>query len=422
MSRSKAIAVAPSRSLLRQKSFSRFAAARMLMAFAMQMQGVAIGWHVYLLTNSALSLGLIGLAQFLPTVLLVLVTGHAADRFDRRRVATVSLLCQAAASLALYVAAAGPLTGVAPIYVLVALLGGARAFSAPALSALLPNIVASGDFPRAVAFSSAANELAMLAGPAAGGFLLVSNVGIPLGLAAAFHLLAAVLVTGIAIPRVESEKRESEPPRRLFGGFAYVRSNPLLLGAISLDLFAVLLGGVTALLPIFARDILLVGPVGFGVLRSGPAIGALAVGFLLTQVPLRRRVGATMLWCVAGYGAATMIFALSTSFWLSVVAMVALGGFDMVSMVVRQTMVQVVTPDAMRGRVSAISFLFIGASNQLGDFESGLAATFLGAIGAALLGGIGTILVVCLWAWLFPQLRRADHLAHEPSPSEPALH
>jgi MFS family permease len=403
--------------LLRQKNFARFVLARMLMAFAMQMQSVAIGWHVYVLTDSALSLGLVGLFQFLPMVLLVLVTGHAADRFDRRRVASLSLLSQALASLALLAAAADPLTGVWPIYILVAVLGAARAFSAPALSALLPNIVTSAEFPRAVAFSSSANQFSMLAGPAVGGILLASGAGLPLGLSAGFCFIAAVLSARMTAAPDMTEAAEGADQDRLFGGFAYLRSNPLLLGVISLDLFAVLLGSVTALLPIFARDILLVGPAGFGLLRSGPAIGALAVGLVLAHVPLRHRIGVKMLWCVAGYGAATLLFAVSTSFLLSAFAMIALGGFDMVGMVIRQTMVQVATPNTMRGRVSAINFLFIGASNQLGDFKAGVSAAFLGAVGAAALGGLGALLVVGLWAWLFPQLRRADALGAECEPS-----
>jgi MFS family permease len=403
--------------LLRQKNFSRFVLARMLMAFAMQMQSVAIGWHVYALTDSALSLGLVGLFQFLPMVLLVLVTGHAADRFDRRRVAAWSLLCQALASLALLVAAADLRAGVWPIYILVVVLGAARAFSAPALSALLPNIVTSAEFPRAVAFSSSANQFAMLAGPAAGGILLASGVGLPLGLSAVFCFIAAILSVRLTAASGMIEAVGGTDQNRLFGGFAYLRSNPLLLGAISLDLFAVLLGSVTALLPIFARDILFVGPAGFGLLRSGPAIGALAVGLVLAHVPLRRRIGAKMLWCIAGYGAATFLFSVSTSFLLSVFAMIALGAFDMVGMVIRQTLVQVATPNTMRGRVSAVNFLFIGASNQLGDFKAGVSAAFLGAVEAAALGGLGAILVVGLWTWLFPQLRRADTLGSEYEPS-----
>jgi MFS family permease len=389
-------------------------AARICMAFAMQMQNVAIGWHVYAVTGSALSLGLVGLFQFLPTILLVLLTGHAADRFDRRRIVYLSLLVQAMASVGLFAFAMDPNAGVWPIYALVTLLGAARAFSAPALSALLPNIVAPQLFPRAVALVSTMNELAMSIGPAAGGLLLMWSGSAPFAIAAALILVAAGLILGIRAPRVAISGAATPDMRRLLGGFIYLRRNRFLLAAISLDLFAVLLGSVTALLPIYARDILLVGPAGYGLLRAGPAVGSLVVGALLAHRPLRRHVGAIMLWCVAGYGVATIVFAFSTSFYLSIAAMVALGGFDMVSVVLRHTMVQIATPDEMRGRVSAINFVFIGASNQLGDFESGVAAALLGAVGAAILGGVGTIAIVGLWAWLFPELRRADQVRPKP--------
>lgn len=397
-------------SLLRNGNVARFGSVRLASGLAMQMQSVAIGWHVYAMTGSALGLGLVGLCQFLPSILLVLVTGHAADRFDRRKIVILSLLVQVLASIALLALAASPDAEVWPIYALVALLGAARAFSMPAFAALLPNIVDPVLFPRAVALSSMMNELAMLVGPASGGLLLLWNGSLPYATSATLSLVSVALLAGITMPRVAKTQAATADVGKLLGGVLYLRSNRFLLGAISLDLFAVLLGGVTALLPIFARDILFVGPAGYGLLRAGPAIGALVVGALLAQRPPHRHAGAIMLWCVAGYGAATLVFALSTSFSLSLAAMVALGGFDIVSVVVRQTMVQIGTPDAMRGRVSAINSVFIGASNQLGDFESGVAAAFLGAVGAALLGGTGTILVVLVWAWAFPELRRADAL------------
>jgi MFS family permease len=410
LGRDQAAEAAARASLLRDGNVARFGIVRLASGLAAQMQSVAIGWHIYMVTGSALGLGLVGLCQFLPSILLVLVTGHAADRFDRRKIVIVSLLVQATASIALFAVATAPDAQVWPIYVLVTVLGAARAFSMPAFAALLPNIVDAKLFPRAVAFSSIMNELAMLAGPAAGGLLLLWSGASPFATSAALSLVAVALVAGIRVPPASKTKAGSADVDRLLGGFSYLRSNRFLLGAISLDLFAVLLGGVTALLPIFARDILLVGPAGYGLLRAGPAIGAIIVGASLAHRPLRRHVGAIMLWCVVGYGAATILFALSSSFALSCGAMVALGGFDMVSVVLRQTMVQVATPDEMRGRVSAINSVFIGASNQLGDFESGVAAAFLGAVGAALLGGVGTIAVVLLWAYLFPELRRADKL------------
>ncbi len=396
--------------MLRQKNIQLFVAARMAMTFSMQMQHVAIGWYVYVLTNSPLSLGFVGLAEFLPAILFILATGHAADRFDRRLVVIASLAAQALVSIALLPAIFNASPKAWPIYAIVFALGVARAFTQPALAALLPNVVALEDFPRAVSISASSLQIAMIAGPALGGLLLARNGVAVFCLAAALNAVAAVLMTRVKARPTLAATEEAVSQKGLLAGFSYLRANRLVLGAISLDLFAVLLGGVTALLPIFARDILAVGPSGLGLLRSGPAIGALTVGLVLARHPLRKNVGAIMLWTVAAYGAATIVFALSRSFPLSLAAMIALGGFDMVSMVLRLTMVQLGTPEAMRGRVSSINSVFIGASNQLGDFESSVAAVFLGAPGAAIFGGVGTLIVVALWAWRFPELRRADRL------------
>lgn len=392
--------------LLRQKNLRFFVAARMATAFAMQMQNVALGWSVYALTGDPLSLGYVALAQFVPALLFVLAAGHAADRFDRRRVAALCLAVQALVSLALLPALFAPAAKLWPIFAIVFVLGAARSFSQPALAALLPRVVTRDDFPRAVSISSSAMQLALIAGPAAGGLLLAYNGPALFCVAAGLNAGAAILMMRIAAAPERS--RATADANGLLAGFSYLRANRFILGAISLDLFAVLLGGVTALLPIFARDILSVGPTGLGLLRSGPAFGAVTVGLFLARRPLRRNVGAIMLSAVAAYGAATIVFALSRNFWLSLAAMTGLGAFDMVSVVLRQTMVQLGTPEAMRGRVSAINFVFIGASNQLGDFESSLAAAFLGAAGAAVLGGVGTLIVVAIWAWRFPELRRAD--------------
>jgi MFS family permease len=393
---------------LRQRNLQLFVAARMAMAFSMQMQNVAIGWYVYVLTNSPLSLGFVGLAQFLPAILLVLVTGHAADRFDRRRVVITSLAVQALVSIALLPVIFSATPKVWLIYAIVFVLGAGRSFSQPSLAALLPNVVSLDDFPRAVSISTSSLQIALIGGPALGGLLLAWNGAALFCLAAALNGVAALLMMRVkARPTLVGSGAACAG---LLAGFSYLRANRLVLGAISLDLFAVLLGGVTALLPIFARDILAVGPTGLGLLRSGPAIGAVLVGLVLARHPLRENVGAIMLSTVAAYGAATIVFALSRSFPLSAAAMIALGGFDMVSMVLRQTMVQLGTPEAMRGRVSAINSVFIGASNQLGDFESSVAAVFLGAVGSAIFGGVGTLIVVALWAWRFPELRRANRL------------
>ncbi len=385
-----------------------FLATRGLGAFAAQMQDVAIGWHVYTATGSAMSLGLIGLAQFLPLLVLLHWSGHAADRYDRRKISAFAALGQGGASLAIFAVAAFS----APIWLIYPALfglGSARAFSGPANSALLPEIVTKALFPRAVAMSVTVFQAATIAGPALGG-LLFAFVGIKVFfLCAALAAGSSALVLAIRRPgaAVAPENIIADEKSAL-AGLRYIWSNKVVLGAISLDLFAVLLGGVTALLPIYAHDILHVGPTGLGVLRSGPAMGAILVSLVLTAVPLKRGVGPKMFACFAGYGVATIVFALSTSFALSLAALAALGGFDVVSMVVRQTLVQLATPNEMRGRVSAVNFLFIGASNQLGEFESGFAAALLGAVGAALFGGLGTLAVVAIWAVLFPNLRKAD--------------
>jgi MFS family permease len=391
-----------------RKNIVFFLSTRGLGAFAAQMLDVAMGWHVYSATGSAMSLGLIGLAQFLPLIALLYWSGHAADRFDRRKVSALAALGQAGASLAIFAVAAFE----APIWLIypaLLALGSARAFAGPANAALLPEIVSRAQFPRAAALSATTFQAATIAGPALGG-LLFAVVGVKVFLlCAVLAAAAAPMILAVRRPVAEVERAASDPAENgPLAGLRYVWSNKLVLGAISLDLFAVLLGGVTALLPIFARDILHVGPAGLGVLRAAPALGAILVGLGLSVFPLRRRVGLKMFACVAGYGAATLVFALSTSFAVSLAALATLGAFDVVSMVVRQTLVQMATPNEMRGRVSAVNFLFIGASNQLGEFESGLAAALFGAVGAALLGGLGTLAVVAIWAAIFPNLRKAD--------------
>ena len=379
-------------------------------AFAAQMLDVAVGWHVYSATGSAMSLGFIGLAQFLPLLVFLHWSGQASDRFDRRKVAAAASLGQAAASLAIFLIALFD----APIWLIypaLFALGSARAFSGPANSALLPEIVDKSAFSRAIAMSTMVFQTATIAGPALGG-LLYGVIGFRVFLiCVAMAVVAAPVAMSIRWPGAVKERCDFEPAEKsALAGLRYIRSNKVVLGAISLDLFAVLFGGVTALLPIYARDILMVGPMGLGILRAAPAMGAILVGLVLTMLPLRRRVGPIMFGCVAGYGAATVVFALSTHFALSIAALAALGACDVVSMVVRQTLVQLATPNDMRGRVAAVNFLFIGASNQLGEFESGFAAALLGAVGAALFGGVASLVVVVVWAVLFPQLRKADVL------------
>ncbi|MCW2317209.1 MFS family permease [Rhodoblastus acidophilus] len=379
---------------------------RGLGAFTAQMLDVAIGWHVYARTGSALSLGLVGLAQFLPLVVLLRWSGPAADRYDRRKISALAALGQGAASLAIFLLAVSD-APVVWIYPALFALGASRAFSGPANSSLLPQIVDRAHFPRAVALSTTMFQAATIAGPALGGLLYAwgdEKIFLACALLAA---AAAPLALRIALPNAPEPTDVSEEKNAL-DGLRYIWSNKVLLGSISLDLFAVLFGGVTALLPIYCRDILHVGPEGLGFLRAAPAAGAIGVSLLLSVFPLRRKVGVKMFAAVAAYGLATVVFALSRDVWLSAAAMASLGAFDVVSMVVRQTLSQIATPDDMRGRVSAVNFLFIGASNQLGEFESGLAAALLGPVGAALFGGVAAIVVVGVWAALFPQLRKAD--------------
>ena len=397
----------------RQPDLLRFVASRVLGGMAMQITSVALGWLVYDRTHSAYALGWLALFQFLPALPLVAATGHAADNFDRRWVISSSLIAQIIGAFALFGFFASPGFSITWLYGLGLVLGAVRAFSPPAQQALLASLVPSEQLSRAVALASSTNQMAVIVGPMLGG-LVYAWIG-----AGVFFLAAGLQV--LALGLMLTLKRRPQPKEthragvwsRALAGLAYVRSRPILLGAITLDLFAVILGGVTSLLPIFAKDILKVGPTGLGMLQSGPAIGAMLVGFTLTRLPIKRRAGATMLWCVAGYGVATVVFGLSRSFPLSILAMICTGGFDMVSVVVRQTLVQVATPDHMRGRVSAVSSVFIAGSNRLGDFESGVVAGLVGAGPSAVIGGVGSILVVALTAWLVPPLRNADRLSPE---------
>ena len=389
------------------RNISLFLLMRGLGAFTAQMLDVAIGWHVYARTGSALSLGLVGLAQFLPLALLLRWSGPAADRHDRRKISALAALGQGAASLSIFLIAAfdAPIDW---IYPALFALGSSRAFSGPANSALLPQIVDRAHFSRAVALSTTMFQAATIAGPALGGLLYALGAEKIFLACAILAAAAAPLALSIVLPDAPAAETAAAQEKNALDGLRYIWSNKVLLGSISLDLFAVLFGGVTALLPIYCRDILHVGPEGLGLLRAAPAAGAIGVSLLLSVFPLRRRVGVIMFSAVAAYGLATVVFALSENFWLSAAALASLGAFDVMSMVVRQTLSQIATPDHMRGRVSAVNFLFIGASNQLGEFESGVAAALLGPVGAALFGGIAAVLVVGLWAALFPDLRGAD--------------
>jgi MFS family permease len=398
---------APSPSLARHRPFALFWCARVAGTIAYQMQAVAIGWQIYDLTGSALDLGLIGLVQFVPVMLLALVVGHVADRYDRRRVVRACQLTEALAAALAAASAAGWLTEPA-IFAIVLVVGTARAFELPALHAQVPGLVPPGLFARAVAGSASANQLAIIIGPALGGFVYAAGPAAVYAGAGALFLGAAVLVSLIRAAPVRAAG--SAMLASIFAGLAFIRRRPALLGAISLDLFAVLLGGATALLPIYARDILHSGPWGLGLLRSAPAFGALAASLVLARYPLRRRAGAVMFASVACFGVATIVFGLSASFPISLAALAVLGGADAISVVIRFSLVQLATPDDMRGRVSAVNSLFIGTSNTLGEFESGVTAAWFGAVPAVLIGGVGTVLIALIGMRVFPALLRIDTL------------
>lgn len=390
--------------------FKLFWCARVASMAAMQMLMVAVGWQIYALTGSAFDLGMVGLISFIPQVLLVLVAGQVADHFDRRRVVYTcqAIECAVVATLALG-SAQGWLTR-EYIYALVLCFGSARSFEAPTLQAMLPSLVSEAALPRAVSLSAAAMQTAIILGPAIGGWLYVLGAHTVYGTSAVLCALAATFVSLLPAATPSQEAKERPNFSTVFAGIRFIRQNPVVFGAISLDLFAVLLGGATALLPIYARDILHTGPWGLGVLRSAPAAGALLMSYWLTKHPITRHTGQKLFAGVIGFGAATVAFGLSRHFGLTLAALVVLGASDMVSVVIRGALVQLETPDAMRGRVNAVNFLFIGTSNQLGEFESGVTAALLGPVNAVVLGGIGTLLIAALWIKVFPQLAKRDHL------------
>jgi MFS family permease len=389
----------------------RYFASRLCSVVALQMQSVAVGWDVYSATHRPLDLGFVGLAQFAPALVLSLLAGHTADRYDRKRILGACYLGIALLAAGLYVAS--PRAGVLPIYVLLVLLGCARAFAAPAGQAFLPELVPKEELARVVAQGSSVFQVGLVVGPALGGIAYGALGRHTYIVCAILALAASVLMAQIPATRAERIPRHGIPARRLeavFAGVRYVRANKVVLGAISLDLFAVLLGGAVALLPIFARDILDTGPWGLGALRSAPAVGAAVTGVVLSRYPIKRNAGKVMLVCVAIFGVATTVFGLSRSLTLSLLALAVSGAADMVSVVVRITLVQLATPGEMRGRVSAVNAVFIGASNELGELESGLTAAWFGVVPAVVLGGLGTIVVTAIWAFCFRELARVDRL------------
>lgn len=391
-------------------AFRNFIASRVLSLLAFNGTVVAVGWLVYDQTRSAFALGLVGLVQFLPVLILTFVVGPVADRLDRRR---ISLACQAVEAVTVGLMALGlwqGWLGTLEIFVGVGVLGCAIAFERPTMAALLPGIVAPSALQHAIATSTSFMQASIIIGPAVGGLLYGLGPVVPFAVAGLLFAAAGVCIMLIPPPTPRTG-REPLTLQSVFAGVSFIRSRPIILGTLSLDLFAVLLGSITSLLPIFARDILHAGPWALGFLRAAPAVGALVMSLWLARHRLDRNVGVTMLSAVAVFGVATIVFALSSSIVLSVAALVVLGAADTVSVVIRSSLVQLLTPDEMRGRVNAVNSLFIGASNQLGDFESGVMAALLGPVGAGLVGGVGTLVIVGLWAWRFPALRRVQTLS-----------
>jgi MFS family permease len=419
--------------LLTHRSFLLFLLSRSLSRFSSLIAIVAFGWKVYDLTSSAFALGMIGLAGFLPTALLVFVAGNVADRYERKRILQA---CQFAEALTALLLAWGAYAGwldVVDIFIAVLVLGTTAAFENPATAALLPLVVPEGTVQRATALSSGSAQLATITGPALGGIAYAVSPGLPYAMMVVFWLIAAICagavqltqpaaprggatpkgsatLKGAATLKGSATLKRSATPGDLFAGVNFIRNHPAILGTLSLDLFAVLFGGVVALLPIYARDILHTGPWGLGVLRAAPALGALLTTVVLARQPIARRVGMRMFQAVIIYGIATVVFSLSHWIWLSVVALAVLGAADTVSVVIRFSLVQLATPDAMRGRVGAVNFLFINASNNLGQFESGVTAALLGTMPAAVLGGVATVAIALLWMKLFPTLRDVERL------------
>ncbi|HEX4022352.1 MAG TPA: MFS transporter [Acidobacteriaceae bacterium] len=409
------------------RDFRRYQLARLLVILGAEAQAVAVAWQIYEITHRAIDLGYTGLALFLPGILFLILAGHTADRYDRRHIILICYSLQCLGTLSLLAMAWTHTRNVLPIYGVLFLIGSGRAFSGPASSALLPHLVEKRDFVNAVSWGATVFQMANVLGPAVGGVLYTLPLRRWLPMAIGQHLMGAAIVyvftlstLGIFLTLVFSmsvrpgrQEQRAMSVETLLAGFRYVWEKKLLLGVTTLDLFAVLLGGAVALMPIFAEDILHVGPRGLGVLRAAPAIGALIVSVFLTWQPMQRRAGVRMLICVGVFGAATVVFGLSRNLILSLAALLVVGAADMVSVVVRSSLIQLATPQQMRGRVSAVNYLFIGASNEFGDFESGVTAQWWGAVRAVVIGGIGSLVVTGLWSVMFPSLRQVDQLSED---------
>ena len=409
--------------VFRHPDIRRYLVARFIVATATQVQTVAVGWQVFTTTGDPFDLGLVALSQFLPFILLILPAGHVADRYDRRRIQLATYVLLAACSLALLALTVTGVTDLAPIFAVMAVFGVARAFGQPTGQALLPNLAPIELFPRAVAVNSSLWQIATIAGPAIGGALVLFGVAVAYALALVLLLVGVVLISGLRGGGRDDRASEPVSWSTLLSGVNFVRSRPIVLGSISLDLFAVLFGGATALLPFYAGEILAVGPAGLGVMRAAPAIGAAIIAAAVVVWPIRRRVGGWMFGGVAAFGVATIVFGLSTNLALSLVALLVMGAGDMVSVYIRHLLVQLETPDEIRGRVSAVNSVFIGASNELGEFESGVTASWWGTVPAVVVGGVATLVVTGIWMRLFPVLRDLDTFpdAAEPEPAASTL-
>jgi MFS family permease len=392
-------------------AFALFQIARFLIVAAVEMQAVAVGWQVFEITRRPLDLGLVGLAQFLPGILLFPISGHASDRFERRNVLSACYAGYALCFALLLALAQRGLHSVTAIYVVLVLLGVVRSFNSTASRSILPQLVPEKHFPNAVAWNASIFQAATILGPSFGGILYAVARGPSTVYAVAMLTAIAATISTFRIrPEVKARPREPMTFKTVFAGLHFIWTRKLILGAISLDLFAVLLGGAVALLPVYAREILHVGPWGLGLLRTAPGVGAALMAILLAHRPLRGPSGITLLWAVAGFGVFTIVFGFSTSLTLSLTALLLAGASDMISVIIRATLTQLATPDEMRGRVTAVDMIFIGTSNEFGQFESGVTAQWFGTVPAVILGGVGTLVVIALWAWLFPELRHAGEL------------
>jgi MFS family permease len=399
-------------SVLKYKDYRKFWFSRVFTTLGYQMLTVAVGWKMYEITHSTFYLGLVGLAQFLPMIILSLAVGQIVDHYDRR---IIIRACQMVEALGIFILAAGSHYGWLNAHSLLAIvfaIGAARAFESPAMQALLPGLVDTEILPQAIALSASSFQTATIIGPALGGFLYIYGAENVFLTVAGLFMVSSLLISSI---HTRQYINSNAPINRetVFAGISFIRSKSTILGAISLDLFAVLLGGATALLPVYAKEILMIGPIGLGLLRSAPAVGALGMSLFLANTPLKNDTGKKMFIAVIIFGLSTIVFALSKTIWLSLLALIVLGASDTISVVIRSSLVQLQTPDEMRGRVSAVNFMFVGTSNQLGEFESGILASLVGTVPSAALGGIGTIVVALLWMKLFPELRQMDKLQVE---------